>query len=86
MIESVDRRLCVLAVVGADTYCVELFVVDKLFVAGIALNVFNAVLLEESFSLAGDKICAGYDFNVGHLLVAGHMSVCNPACSYNTYS
>ena len=80
-----DSAGSVLAVVGADADAVEiLFVGDKLFVAVVASYAFNAVLLEESFGLAGNEVGACDDFNVGHMLVGFHMSVCNPAGTDDT--
>ena len=84
VLQSVDGRLLMRGVVGADAYAVQLFVVDELLVARIEANALYAELLHESFSLAGNQIGSRNDFNVGHLLVAQYMAFCDPASTDDT--
>ena len=84
VLQSINCALCVRSVVGANAYCVKLFVVDKLFVIVIAANVFNTVFFKKFLCLAVYKVCAANDFNVGHFFELLNVCVRNPARSYNT--
>ena len=72
VVKSVDSRCCVLAVVGADRYAVEILLgIEQLLVAVIEADVFNAVLLGKCLSLARNKVSHRNNLNIRHIFVCG---------------
>ena len=75
------------SVICTYAYCIELFSFKHLKVcvfAFVASCSFNVPCFLELFSLAGYKVCKGYDFYVGLLLIAENMCFCYPSRTDNT--
>ena len=84
MLQSVDSAGSVLAVIGADADSIQLLSLQHSVAALVAADAFQAIVLAELLSLAGNQVSSGDDLNVFHLLVANSMSLSDPAGTDDT--
>ena len=79
MLQRIDGRRCVLAVVGADADCIQLLIVDHFFVARVELVAVHVVFFAERLRFARDQIRTRDDLHVRHLIVLLHVRTGDPA-------
>ena len=86
-VERVDGDAAMLAVVGEHEHRVDALVFKELFVVGVNLAGFVAVLLVSLDRALFDDVAERYHFGVRVLLFGGHvLAVCDTAAADNAYS
>ena len=87
LLKCINRTLCMGSVVCTYTDSIQFqrLVIQHLLMASVALCLYIK-FLKKSLSFPFHQIRTGYDLHICLLQIAGHMSLCNPTGSDDTYT